>query len=82
MSQNVFDEADLKALRAIPDVKESFESGNVDDETQPNIWLPEEVLPGFRGYDAPNVHGCTIGSIWTDEVGLGIWRRTLRTAED
>jgi hypothetical protein len=29
-------------------VKESFESGNVDDEMQPNIWLPEEKLPGFR----------------------------------
>jgi hypothetical protein len=48
VSQNVFDEDDLEALRQVPDVKESFESGNVDDEMQPNIWLPEEKLPGFR----------------------------------
>jgi hypothetical protein len=45
----VFDEVELNILRAVPDVKESFESGNVDDETQPNIWLPEDKLPGFRG---------------------------------
>jgi isopenicillin N synthase-like dioxygenase len=33
-----------------PDYKESFESGNVDDEAQPNIWLPEDKLPGFRAF--------------------------------
>jgi isopenicillin N synthase-like dioxygenase len=49
VSQNVFDKEKLDALRAVPDVKESFESGNVDDEMQPNIWLPEEKLPGFKG---------------------------------
>ena len=31
-----------------PDVKESFESGREDDAQMPNIWLPEDVLPGFR----------------------------------
>jgi isopenicillin N synthase-like dioxygenase len=34
----------------VPDYKESYESGNVDDESQPNIWLPEDKLPGFRAF--------------------------------
>ena len=34
----------------IPDYKESFESGNTADLTQPNIWPPEEALPGFRTF--------------------------------
>ncbi|KAK5014088.1 hypothetical protein LTR60_003539, partial [Cryomyces antarcticus] len=50
VSQNVFDGAEIKKLREVPDVKESFESGNVDDKTQPNIWLPENKLPGFRDF--------------------------------
>jgi isopenicillin N synthase-like dioxygenase len=50
VSQNVFDEKDLEALRQVPDVKESFESGNVNDDSQPNIWLPEDKLPGFQAY--------------------------------
>lgn len=67
VSQNVFDEEEIRKLRAvswlslskmnrgahmikIPDYKESFESGNVHDEMQPNIWLPEEALPGFREF--------------------------------
>lgn len=33
-----------------PDYKESFECGNVMDEAQPNIWLPEDKLPGFRAF--------------------------------
>jgi hypothetical protein len=33
----VLDENDLEALRQVPEVKESYESGKVDDEMQPNI---------------------------------------------
>jgi isopenicillin N synthase-like dioxygenase len=33
-----------------PDYKESFESGNVGDVAQPNIWLPDHHLPGFRAF--------------------------------
>ncbi|KAG6841591.1 hypothetical protein C0991_009347 [Blastosporella zonata] len=32
----------------LQDVKESFESGLEGDEAMPNIWLPEDVLPGFK----------------------------------
>ncbi|KAF9524323.1 hypothetical protein CPB83DRAFT_909982 [Crepidotus variabilis] len=48
VSQQVYDKKELEELRAVSDVKESFESGNPDDETQPNIWLDEEDIPGFR----------------------------------
>jgi hypothetical protein len=48
VSQNVFDKGALEQLKNVPDVKESFESGNVHDDMQPNIWLPENKLPGFR----------------------------------
>ncbi|KAL9094842.1 MAG: hypothetical protein Q9165_002791 [Trypethelium subeluteriae] len=49
VSQNVFDRDAIHELRKVPDIKESFESGNVADNLQPNIWLPEDKLPGFRG---------------------------------
>jgi len=48
VSQNVFDKDELSALRAVPDVKESFESGREDDPDMPNVWLPDDVLPGFK----------------------------------
>lgn len=31
-------------------IKEGFDTGNRDDDEQPNIWLPEELLPGFRDF--------------------------------
>jgi isopenicillin N synthase-like dioxygenase len=48
VSQHVYNEDDLQELRKVQDVKETFDSGNIDDDIQPNIWLPEEHLPGFR----------------------------------
>jgi isopenicillin N synthase-like dioxygenase len=30
--------------------KESYEIGSDDNDEQPNIWLPEEVLPGYRKF--------------------------------
>jgi isopenicillin N synthase-like dioxygenase len=50
VSQHQYDANELNKLRAIPDFKESYESGNIDDEAQPNIWLPEDKLPGFRAF--------------------------------
>ncbi|CAO2656046.1 Nn.00g048490.m01.CDS01 [Neocucurbitaria sp. VM-36] len=37
-------------VEKVPDYKESFESGNPNDEAQPNIWLPDDALPGFRPF--------------------------------
>jgi isopenicillin N synthase-like dioxygenase len=48
VSQHEYDNNELRKLRDIPDFKESYESGNIDDDLQPNIWLPEDKLPGFR----------------------------------
>lgn len=31
-------------------IKESFDTGNPDECEQPNIWPPEELLPGFRDF--------------------------------
>ncbi|KAH6447338.1 hypothetical protein HBI57_214760 [Parastagonospora nodorum] len=50
VSQHEYDANEISKLRDIPDFKESFESGNVDDDAQPNIWLVEERLPGFRTF--------------------------------
>ncbi|RYP65494.1 hypothetical protein DL770_008985 [Monosporascus sp. CRB-9-2] len=44
------DEATEAKNREIADVKESYEIGSEDFELQPNVWLPEEVLPGFRSF--------------------------------
>ena len=50
VSQHEYDANELAKLRDTPDYKESFESGNVDDEAQPNIWLPDDKLPGFISF--------------------------------
>ena len=31
-------------------IQESFDQGPTDDSLQPNIWIPEEDLPGFRTF--------------------------------
>ncbi|KAF3762708.1 Clavaminate synthase-like protein [Cryphonectria parasitica EP155] len=37
-------------LRQVQDCKESYEIGSETLASQPNQWLPEEVLPGFREF--------------------------------
>ncbi|KAF2144384.1 uncharacterized protein K452DRAFT_223169 [Aplosporella prunicola CBS 121167] len=48
VTQHTYTSSDITSARTVPDVKESFDSGNPADERQPNIWAPEDVLPGFR----------------------------------
>lgn len=43
-------DAEDEALRQVQDCKESFEIGSETFAAQPNQWLPEEVLPGFRAF--------------------------------
>lgn len=51
VTQHTYAPSELSAQRKqTPDCKESFEAGNAADTTQPNIWPPEEVLPGFRAF--------------------------------
>ncbi|KAA8613537.1 thymine dioxygenase [Pyrenophora tritici-repentis] len=59
VTQHVFDADELSKLREIPDYKESFESGNPTDATQPNIWPPDHVLPGFHAFLQTYFETCT-----------------------
>lgn len=38
-------------LRQVQDCKESYEVGSEGNKGQPPIWLPEDVLPGFREFE-------------------------------
>ncbi|KAL4794038.1 hypothetical protein BDV19DRAFT_204511 [Aspergillus venezuelensis] len=57
--QMVFDSDGIAERRKTPDVKESFEIGNENDEYMRNIWIPEESLPGFRGFFASFFSTCS-----------------------
>ncbi|OAA55790.1 oxidoreductase, 2OG-Fe(II) oxygenase family [Niveomyces insectorum RCEF 264] len=48
--QMVYDQESIGELRKVPDFKESFEMGRETDTATPNIWFPEEDLPGFRAF--------------------------------
>ncbi|KAM0723383.1 hypothetical protein Q7P37_000369 [Cladosporium fusiforme] len=39
-----------EALRETVDCKESYEIGSEENAEQPNVWLPEKSLPGFREF--------------------------------
>jgi hypothetical protein len=45
--QHLYDHGDISEARKRADVKESFEVGREDDGLMPNIWLPDDILPGF-----------------------------------
>ncbi|KAI4118484.1 MAG: hypothetical protein LQ345_001477 [Seirophora villosa] len=45
------DDPDLATkLRQVSDLKESYEIGSDEYKDQPNVWLPEHLLPGFRDF--------------------------------
>ncbi|XDG04426.1 hypothetical protein ABKA04_004041 [Annulohypoxylon sp. FPYF3050] len=52
------DEAREAENRKISDVKESYEIGSEESRLQPNVWLPEDVLPGFREFMVPFYWKC------------------------
>ncbi|KAL4862723.1 hypothetical protein BDV12DRAFT_190233 [Aspergillus spectabilis] len=39
-----------KQLREVPDVKEVYDIGSENNTSQPNQWLPDETLPGFKDF--------------------------------
>ena len=43
-------EEGVKTVRNVPDFKESYEIGSDEYPDQPNQWLPEDVLPGFKDF--------------------------------
>lgn len=50
VTQHTYSKEDVAKSRETPDYKESFESGNTTDASQPNIWLPDDKLPGFQPF--------------------------------
>lgn len=51
-------DAEDEALRQVQDCKESYEIGSETFAAQPNQWLPEEVLPGFRAFTTSFYWAC------------------------
>ncbi|KAI1935652.1 hypothetical protein LOZ66_005192 [Ophidiomyces ophidiicola] len=39
-----------KKLREVIDYKESYDMGSDENQMQSNVWIPEEMLPGFRKF--------------------------------
>lgn len=50
LSQHIYDKDELEQLKNVPEIKETFESGNTNDDMQPNIWPSEQHIPGFRAH--------------------------------
>ncbi|KAE8315034.1 hypothetical protein BDV41DRAFT_532731 [Aspergillus transmontanensis] len=44
------DEEAKRKLREVPDVKEVYDIGSDENTEQPNQWIPDEALPGFRTF--------------------------------
>ncbi|KAM7200766.1 Clavaminate synthase-like protein [Rhypophila sp. PSN 637] len=62
-------------LRKTADFKESYEVGSEQDDQQTNIWLPDDVLPGFRTYMTSlyeRLAGVTETILEAIGVGLGL----------
>ena len=60
------------SVRKIMDFKESYEVGS-DDGPQGNIWLPPEVLPGFRTFMTRFYWECNkVACTFLDAIALGI----------
>ncbi|KAJ5679397.1 Oxoglutarate/iron-dependent dioxygenase [Penicillium macrosclerotiorum] len=69
------DQEQARQLREIPDIKESFDIGSEDNASQPNQWIPEDSLPGFRSFMTRFYwEGYRIGSelLRALAVGLGL----------
>ncbi|PFH61279.1 hypothetical protein XA68_17792 [Ophiocordyceps unilateralis] len=49
-TQMIFDPHDIAEKRKVPDCKESYEIGSEESKRMPNIWLPEDDIPGFRAF--------------------------------
>ncbi|KAK3395064.1 hypothetical protein B0H63DRAFT_556159 [Podospora didyma] len=62
-----------EALRKISDFKENYEIGSEYDDQQTNIWLPDDVLPGFRPYmTALYERLAEVGKLVLSAIGTGL----------
>ncbi|KAL4787235.1 hypothetical protein BJX76DRAFT_30549 [Aspergillus varians] len=68
------DEHVRSKLREVPDVKEVYDIGS-EDGNQPNQWLPDDTLPGFRDFMIRFYWDCDrVGKeiLWALAVGLNL----------
>ena len=64
-----------EALREVEDCKESYEIGSEDDKLQPNQWLPEQTLPGFRSFTTEfywECHKIALSILRAVALGIGL----------
>ncbi len=62
-------------LREVSDCKESFEIGSEANAAQPNVWVPEATLPGFREWGTVfywECYGVAMEILKAVAVGLGV----------
>ncbi|KAL4953910.1 hypothetical protein BDW69DRAFT_194470 [Aspergillus filifer] len=65
--ETILDETFGRKLREVPDVKEVYDIGSENDKGQPNQWLPEPTIPGFRAFITRFYNDC-------DRIGEDIFR--------
>ncbi|KAJ4420983.1 hypothetical protein N0V82_004025 [Gnomoniopsis sp. IMI 355080] len=62
-----------RELRKVTDFKESYEIGSKHDDVQPNIWLPEDSLPGFKQFGESLYERLAgVGRVLIDAISLGL----------
>ncbi|KXS98686.1 hypothetical protein AC578_1243 [Pseudocercospora eumusae] len=69
------DEKVGEELRNVGDVKESYEIGSEECPNQYNVWLPEDVFPGFRDFTTKFFWHCNEAAqeiLRAIAVGLGL----------
>ena len=74
------DTAAVHSPRAVEDVKESFEVGHPINWAQPNVFLPEPILPGFRAFALSFFNVCFAASLdllHALSLGLGLEETAL-----
>ncbi|KAL9081098.1 MAG: hypothetical protein Q9157_000303 [Trypethelium eluteriae] len=68
-------EAMARAKRRIRDIHETYECGDESNSVQTNIWLPEDVLPGFRDFSMKlfwRLHHCSRSILETLMMSLDL----------
>ena len=70
------DDAEVgEQLREVEDCHESYEIGSQDDKLQPNVWLPENTLPGFRDFTLKfywECHKIALSILRAMALGIGL----------
>ncbi|KAK4501381.1 hypothetical protein PRZ48_007190 [Zasmidium cellare] len=67
------DESIGESLRAVTDMKESYEIGSDSNPLQPNVWLPESILPNFRSFTTEFYWACnTVAQDILRAIALGL----------